>query len=69
LNKAGFTSKIFGVQRYSIENMISWKLSGKPQLNEPAYNLKKPYDWIDGIYKKNIEKSLKCDTIICIGKI
>ena len=66
--KAGLTSKIFGIHRYSIENMISWKLSGKPQLHEPTYSLKKPYDWLDKLYKKKMENSLKCDTIIGIGK-
>ena len=67
--KTGLKSEIFGIQRYSIENMISWKLTKKPQLNEPTYYLKEPYDWIDMYYKQNMEKSLTCDTIICIGKI
>lgn len=66
--KAGLNSEIIGVQRYSIENMISWKLTGKPQLNEPTFHLEEPYKWLDNQYKQKLEKSLKCDTIICIGK-
>lgn len=66
--KAGLTPYILGIQRYSIENMMSWKLTGKPQLNEPTYSLDKPYDWLDKFYKKKMVGSLKCDTIICVGK-
>jgi 2-polyprenyl-3-methyl-5-hydroxy-6-metoxy-1,4-benzoquinol methylase len=65
---AGFKTEILGVQRYSIENMFSWKLTNKPQLNEPTYSLPKPYDWVEKAYKHNLEKNLKCDTIIAIGK-
>jgi len=65
--RASFKSKIIGVQRYSIENMFSWRLTNKPQLHEPTYNLPKPYDWIESYYKKKLEKSLKSDTIIGIG--
>jgi len=64
---AGFNAKILGVQRYSIENMFSWRLTNKPQLNEPTYSLPKPYEWIEKSYKHNLEKNLKCDTIIAIG--
>lgn len=66
--KAGLTREIFGIQRYSIENMLSWKITGKPQLHEPTYSLEKPYDWLDDLYKNKLENLLKCDTIICIGK-
>jgi 2-polyprenyl-3-methyl-5-hydroxy-6-metoxy-1,4-benzoquinol methylase len=66
ISKAGFKSKILGIQRYSIENMINWKLTNKPQINFPTFSLEKPYEWIDVYYKKTLEKSLKCDTIIAI---
>jgi 2-polyprenyl-3-methyl-5-hydroxy-6-metoxy-1,4-benzoquinol methylase len=67
LNKTGFKTKIIGVQRYSIENMFSWKLTNKPQLNEPTHSLPKPYEWIELTYKNYLEKKLKCDTILAIG--
>ncbi|HYL66109.1 MAG TPA: class I SAM-dependent methyltransferase [Nitrosopumilaceae archaeon] len=66
---AGFKAKISGVQRYSIENMISWKLTNKPQLNEPTYSLPEPYEWIEKSYKQNLEKNLKCDTIMSVGTV
>ena len=67
LNKTGFKTEIIGVQRYSIENMFSWKLTNKPQLNEPTYNLPKLYEWIELTYKNHLEKKLKCDTLVAIG--
>ena len=67
LNAAGFKAEIMGVQRYSIENMLSWRLTNKPQLNDPTYSLPKPYDWIEKSYKEHLEKNLKCDTLIAVG--
>ena len=37
LHKAGFTVNIKGIQRYSIENFMNWKLTGKPQLENPTF--------------------------------
>ena len=69
LQKSGLkNNKIFGVQRYSIENMFNWKLTNKPQIDEPTYNLPKFYSWIESHYKKNLEESQKCDTIISISQ-
>lgn len=67
LNRSGFKTEIMGVQRYSIENMFSWKLTNKPQLNEPTYSLPKPFEWIEQSYKSHLEKKLKCDTLVAIG--
>ncbi len=60
--------KIIGVQRYSIENLFNWKLTNKPQIENPIYNLSKDYNWIESFYKEKLEKSLKCDTLIVIAK-
>ena len=65
--KAGFNSKIFGVQRYSIENMFNWKLIKKSQLKKSTFNLPKQYDWIEQHYKQKLEKELKCDALINIS--
>lgn len=59
--------KIIGIHRYSIENMFNWKLTKKPQLDEPTYNLPKEYEWIEKPYKQELERKLKSDTIIAIG--
>lgn len=67
-HKAGFNVRILGVQRYSIENLFSWKLTNKPQLKNPVFCLPKEYEWIEKPYKMNLERTLKCDNIIAIGK-
>ena len=64
----GLKTQIIGIQRYSIENMFNWKLTNKPQLNLPSYNLVGTYNWIDSFYKEKLETELKCDTIIAVGK-
>ncbi len=66
IKKAGLRTKIVGVQRYSVENMINWKLTNKPQINNPAFTLEEPYREIDEYYKKSLEKILKCDTIMAV---
>lgn len=68
LTKAGLRVKVTGIQRYSIENMFSWKLTNKPQINNPTFSLEKEYDWIEKSYKTNLEKKLISDTIIAIGQ-
>lgn len=66
--KAGLRVKVTGIQRYSIENMFSWKLTNKPQINNPIFSLEKEYDWIEKSYKTNLEKKLISDTIIAVGQ-
>ena len=66
-HKAGFKVRILGVQRYSIENLFSWKLTNKPQLKNPTHSLSKEYEWIEKYYKHNLERKLICDTLIVIG--
>ena len=66
ISKAGLKSKKIGIQRYSIENFINWKLTNKPQIDSPTYDLEEPYCWIEKYYKKMLEKSLKCDTIMAV---
>jgi 2-polyprenyl-3-methyl-5-hydroxy-6-metoxy-1,4-benzoquinol methylase len=65
---AGLKVKVTGVQRYSIENMFSWKLTNKPQINNPTFNLRKEYEWVEKYYKTKLEKKLISDTIIAIGQ-
>ena len=60
--------KIVGVQRYSIENLFNWRLTNKPQIENPTYNLVKDFNWIESFYKEKLEKSFKCDTILAIAK-
>ena len=70
LKKSGFKSiRVFGIQRYSIENMMYWKLNLKPQLKMPSFTTSEDFIWLDKYYKKYLEKNLKSDTIMTIGHI
>lgn len=68
LTKSGFKKiTIHGIQRYGIENMISWKINKTPQMNNPSYELDDGYKWIDNMYKTYLERQLICDTIMAIA--
>lgn len=65
----GFTKvDIRGVQRYSIENAMNWLLTGKPQINKPSYTARTELQWVDSYYRKQLEVSLTCDTLIAIAE-
>lgn len=64
-----FTADIVGIQRYSIENMFSWKITKKPQINSPKFSLEKKLQWIEKNYKNYLEKKLISDTIIVVGTL
>lgn len=68
LTKSKFKKiKVFGIQRYSIENMFYWKLKNSPQKENPTFSLSKPFDWIEKSYKTRIEKKRVSDTIIAVA--
>jgi len=69
LKKVKLDVKIFGVQRYSLENMINWNITNKPQLNLPSFSPNLKYEWLEKFYKNKLEKSFTCDTIIALAKI
>lgn len=69
IKMGGFTKvDIRGVQRYSIENAMNWLLTGKPQINKPSYTARTELQWVDSYYRKQLEVSLTCDTLIAIAE-
>lgn len=64
----GYNANIIGIQRYSIENMFSWKITSKPQINSPKFYLEKELEWIEKNYKNYLENKILSDTIIAIVK-
>jgi len=70
IHLGGFKNiKIIGVQRYSIENLFHWRLKNKPQMENPTYSLPGELNWLERFYKKYLERSLICDTLISIANI
>ena len=68
IHKSGFKNiRIVGVQRYGIENFFHWKLTNKPQMENPSYSLPTELNWIEKNYKKFLVDKLICDTIMAIG--
>ena len=70
IRKSGFKNiRIVGVQRYGIENFFHWKLTNKPQMENPSYSLPTELNWIEKNYKKFLIDNLICDTIMVITNI
>ena len=68
--KAGYNHiKIKGIQRYGIDNMMSWMVSGKPQIDSPTFETHGSYRWMEKYYKSYLEKNEQCDTLIAIAKV
>jgi 2-polyprenyl-3-methyl-5-hydroxy-6-metoxy-1,4-benzoquinol methylase len=55
--ESGLKVNVSGIQRYSIENMFSWKITNKPQIDSPKFNLQNEFQWIESSYKKYLEKN------------
>ncbi len=69
LRRAGFAIvRVHGVQRYGVENLMAWLATGKPQLSEPSFHTTGPYRWLEDLYKSQLERSLRCDTLIAVGQ-
>ena len=69
LKKVGMKKIVLsGIQRYSIENMFTWRLIGKPQLKKPTFELPTEYQFIDNYYKLHLENNLNCDTLLVIAQ-
>jgi 2-polyprenyl-3-methyl-5-hydroxy-6-metoxy-1,4-benzoquinol methylase len=69
LKRSGYRNvKIFGVQRYGVENMLNWQVIKKPQLTETGKNLPPELNWLDKYYKQKLEKNMISDTLFLIAQ-
>lgn len=68
LEEAGYSVEVTGIQRYGIDNMVVWRMNGKPQLDVPSYETINSYRWLECYYKSQLEKNLKCDTLLVTAK-
>lgn len=67
LTKADFPEiEMIGVQRYSIKNMLNWRLFNKPQLQSPSFEVSRIFSWLDHYYKSRLERLMRCDTIMAV---
>ena len=47
---------------------MNWLLTGKPQINKPSYTARVELQWLDSYYRKQLEDSLKCDTLMAFAE-
>jgi 2-polyprenyl-3-methyl-5-hydroxy-6-metoxy-1,4-benzoquinol methylase len=68
LRRAGWRwMEIQGVQRYGIENLMSWLVQGAPQLAHPSFETQGPYRWLEAAYKAHLEATQRCDTLLAVA--
>jgi 2-polyprenyl-3-methyl-5-hydroxy-6-metoxy-1,4-benzoquinol methylase len=64
LEKAGYKEiEITYIQRYGIENLCNWLITGKPQLEKPVFEIIDPYKWLENYYRKYLGATGRADTI------
>lgn len=70
LKNSGYDNvKINGAQRYSVKNAVSWLLIGKPQKENPTFELQDDLIWIDDFYKEKLCTELKSDTLMVFANV
>ena len=68
LKKAGFkNTEIIYVQRYGVENLCHWLMTGAPQIEKPVFEIEKPYDWLESYYRKYLEETGRSDTLFAVA--
>ena len=68
LRRAGYAHvELLGIQRYGIENLMSWLVRGAPQLDAPSFETTGPYRWLERAYKAHLETSKRCDTLVAVA--
>ena len=70
LRNTGFKDiKIFGIQRYSLDNLMNWLIKGGPQVSQPSYKVREELQWLDTYYRNHLSNELKTDTLMVIAKL
>jgi len=68
IEKCGYENvNIYGHQPHSIENALHWWRNKGPHLLNHQFYLPEPLEWINKIYKEEIEKELKSCFMIATG--
>lgn len=70
LKKAGFKEiEVLYVQRYGVENLCNWLMTGKPQLEKPLFKIDESYRWLEDYYRDCLEKTGRSDAILAVANI
>ena len=70
LKRAGFRNiEMNFVQRYGVENLSNWLMTGKPQLESPRFNINDSYKWLEDHYRNYLEENGLSDTLFAIASV
>lgn len=68
LKNAGFNNvEIVYVQRYGVENLCNWLMTGKPQLEKPVFKMIESYRWLEDYYRNHLKKIGRSDAILAVA--
>lgn len=67
LESAGFSEYEFWyTQRYGLSNFMNWMMNNSPQIDKPTFETHGNYDWLENLYKKELIKTGKSDTLTVV---
>ncbi len=70
VEKCGFKNiETIGVQTYSLDNLMNWINTGKPQFEKLNMELQEELRWIDDYYKNELNKNLKSNFIMVVADV
>jgi SAM-dependent methyltransferase len=70
LMEAGFEDlHIEYIQRYSVENAMTWLLMGTPQIKNPSFRSRSEIQWLDELYRAQLCRNGASDTFIVVGSM
>ncbi len=69
LAKSGFNAvETHFIQRYSVENAMSWLIANAPQIEAPSFFCRPDLIWLDDFYREQLCLNGESDTLITIGQ-
>lgn len=70
LERAGFCDiEIKGIQMHGLFNHVNWILNKEPQREKPDYIACEGMQWIEKIYKEELEKQIKSEYMYIIARV
>lgn len=56
-------------QRYGLMNLYNWLTTGKPQIEEPIFEIPEAYKKVESFYRQYLESIERSDAIIAIARV
>jgi len=55
------------IQRYDIENLCNWLITGKPQIEKLVFEIDGSYKWLEDYYRNYLENIERTDALVAMA--